>query len=599
MLGPRRLPYRRDGVTPPDARPPPADPDDAGPPAPHDARGPVGLSRRRVLLGAGGAAAAGLVGWAVLDRRGDGDDADRAGGTASTTSSTTAPPGTTDRPTTVPAIPTFDVRDHGARGDGRTDDSRAVAAAIAAALDASRRLNAGQDPATAASAPTVLFPRGRYPVPTLAGIALDAPLALRGATGAVVDGGVRSEPVALLRCLSSIDVEGLELVAGGIWLDVADLANDIALLRIAGCTFRGARAPVDAWPGGAPVAHGPDLLSIEDNVVEGNASRDPGAATFGFGLQLQRWGSAVVRGNTVTGVFQHALRIGHQEVEDGRPYTDRPDLTCTGNTISGVWGSEKANGIIVGASLVRIADNTLGDVTSGRDERNGVGDTEGIYVKGQSIVVSGNSLVDAGRSQAQITVKGSDAVIEGNRVEVRVARTGGIRVEDLRTVIRDNEIIGILPGKDAISVQDDEREDTIIVADNVIRGGRPKQAIYVGRRAHVQITGNQILDAPTQAAAIHVQTLGRGTVDDVTATGNRITGAGGTDGVLVTARDDTGRVGSVVVADNEFGDVGRAVRGVAYRGGTIGSIDVQRNRYDDVATPVEVSDGVSVTGDDG
>ena len=51
-----------------------------------------------------------------------------------------------------------------------------MAATIAAALDASRRLNAGVDPTTASTAPTVVFPPGRYPVPTLADIGLDAPL---------------------------------------------------------------------------------------------------------------------------------------------------------------------------------------------------------------------------------------------------------------------------------------------------------------------------------------------------------------------------------------------------------------------------------------
>lgn len=552
-----------------------------------------------MLLGIGGAATAGVVGWAVVESLG-GDPSERADDAPTTT----LRPGSTTgaaRPTTTtgPVVPVFDVRDHGARGDGTTDDSAAVIATIAAALDASRRLNEGADPTTAATAPTVVFPPGRYPVPTLADYILDAPVALRGTPGAIVDGGAGRGPTTMFRCRSAIDVEGLELLAGGIWLDISGLPHDVALLRVAGCTFREARGPVDAWPGGGPVPHGPDLLVIEDNVVEGNASRDPEQVTFGFGLQVQRWGEAVVRGNLVSGVYQHGLRIGHQEVENGRPYADRAGLTCTGNSVLGVWGSDKANGIIVGANGVSITGNALENVTSGRDERRGSDDTEGIYVKGDDITVSDNGLVDAGRTQAQITVKGSHAFIEGNRIEVRVAETGGIRVEDLHTEIRGNEIIGIRPGQDAISIQDDERDDTIVVADNVIRGGRPKHAIYVGRRAHVQITGNQVIDAPAERAAIHVQTLDRGTVADVTASGNRVAGAGGSDGVVVTARDPGGRVEVVRVVDNEFAEVGRAVRGVAYRGGVIGSIEMQRNRYDDVATAVEASEGVAVSRADG
>jgi Right handed beta helix region/Pectate lyase superfamily protein len=553
-----------------------------------------------VLVCAGGVVAAGLAGWVVVDHLASGDGATDGAAPTTATRQTTAPATTAPTPssapsTTAPTTPSFNVRDHGARGDGTTDDSAAVAATFAAALDASRRLNLGVDPATAATAPTVVFPAGRYPVPTLADVALDAPVALRGSEGAVVDGGPGRGSTAMFRALSAVDVEGLELLGGGCWVDLSGLGHDVALVRIAGCTFRGAGSPVDAWPGGGPLPHGPDRLVIEDNVVEGGASRDPEQATFGFGLQVQRWGEAVVRGNVLSGVYQHGLRIGHQEVADGRPYADRADLTCTGNSVTGVWGEDKANGIIIGATRVRVTGNSVEDVTSGRDERRGAGDTEGIYVKGDDITVSGNTLVDAGRSQAQITVKGTHALIEGNRVEVRVAETGGIRVEDLHTEVRGNEIIGIRPGQDAISVQDDPRDDTIVVADNVIRGGRPKQAIYVGRRARVEITGNQVLGAPTERAAIHVQTLGRGTVADVSVSGNLVDGAAGTDGVVVTARDANGRVDVVRVVDNEFRDVARAVSGVAYEGGVIGSIEMQRNRYDDVATPVEASEGVPVS----
>lgn len=552
------------------------------------------LLSRRALITGGFTAAVGV--GAVLIARADRDRRTRRPPATTTTSLSPTSIPTSASTSTLPPEPEpdpdhFDLADFGARG-GDADDSAALAAALAATIERSRVLNRSDGAERFA---TLTIPSGAWRCPTLDTVTVDAPIALRGAAGAELDATGRDRDEPLLRCTSSIDAEAVGFRRGARWFDFSDITADFGLLRLVGCTFTEAGAPAYAWKRGA-LEHGPDRLVVDRNRVHGGDGPIDRRGS-GFYLAFHRWGSASVSDNTITGVRSQGIRIGDMDREGGRPYADRPGLVCTGNEVSDVLGTDRAYGIIAQGSHMVIADNQVSDVASGDGGPIGASDTEGIYVKGHDIEIRGNRLVDAGRSQGQITVKSDATLVVDNHVTFETSRAGsGIRMEGVGGEVRGNTIENPPPRWDTISIQAEPTDDTIVIADNRIVGGAPRRAIVVDRRAEARITGNHLDGLDSTGPLVLVRTFDDGDTREVVVEGNRITGSPRAPAVAITARG--GAIDHVTITGNELVDVARALDVAAYRGGRIDAVVIRDNSYDGVDAQPRVIGSVPIDSDE-
>jgi hypothetical protein len=191
----------------------------------------------------------------------------------------------------------------------------------------------------------------------------------------------------------------------------------------------------------AHVSDAPDQLvrSIE---LRGNRVDH---AVKGFYLPLKLIEHARVSGNTVTDVGDAAIRLGS---DNDLSMSAQRDIDVRDNVVRHVTGPSDANGIkVMGVDAV-IVDNEVRDIAS----EDGT-DSEGIYTKGYGHRIAGNLLVDAGRTQAQITVKSDSTTIDGNTIVTEAAQTNGIRIEGSDVIVTNNRIRGGLAGSVGITTK--------------------------------------------------------------------------------------------------------------------------------------------------
>jgi hypothetical protein len=202
-----------------------------------------------------------------------------------------------------------------------------------------------------------------------------------------------------------------------------DLSRTVDRLVIENSVFEQVWSP-------AHVSEAPDQLvrtiEIRDNQVE--------HAVKGFYLPLKLIEHARVSGNTITDVGDAAIRLGS---DDDASMSSQRDIDVRENIVSHVVGPSDANGIKVMGVDGAIVDNEVRDIAS----EDGT-DSEGIYTKGYGHLIADNLLVDAGRTQAQITVKSDSTTIDGNTIITESAQTNGIRIEGSDVVVTNNRISG-------------------------------------------------------------------------------------------------------------------------------------------------------------
>lgn len=158
-----------------------------------------------------------------------------------------------------------------------------------------------------------------------------------------------------------------------------------------------------------------DHIALADNTVE--------RAVKGFYLPLTSIGHARVSNNKLTDVGDAAIRLGS---DNDASFPTQRDIDVRDNAVRHVTGESDANGIKVLGVDGMIVGNEVEDVAS----EDGT-DSEGIYTKGHGHLIAGNHLRDAGRTQAQITVKSDSTTVADNVIVTEEAETNGIRVEGL------------------------------------------------------------------------------------------------------------------------------------------------------------------------
>lgn len=482
-----------------------------------------------------------------------------------------------------PQIAALNVRDagFGAVGDGVADDSRA----FDDWLDAIQERNLPG-----------FIPAGRYRVSNLTPITTRAPLTIVGEGRDTVvllgDDAMKPNPIHLAHSLSLSGVsftgwpavitvtDGTDGDAGR--APFADLKgrwrDDIASIEIRRCSFVGCQQAINAFSGGNgrdeyDAAGAPPMVErvvLKENEIDG--------ATGGFHLALMRMRNVWVvdndirnidgtaagsRGDMRRGIRQGAGRAiylgrdaNYHQHESGGFFVNRNIISGVhdrrDNSRDGDNNPETQAIFVVGAQYVDISHNHIDDVI--RDPLNtpvaDVTDCEGIYCKAVNGRIAHNTLINTGRGEASITLKGRGLSGEGrgaaghnmaivhNRLiwnhpeqkcEVMAIRLGGDNVD-----CSHNYVEGYANSRATeygpIYEPSQERQRNLRIAFNTIRRNSMNFGIVCrGSSSTKIIEGNIIEDtdasslgAPNHTAGIYVKNRRDVPVETVIVRNNQI-----------------------------------------------------------------------------
>jgi hypothetical protein len=436
-----------------------------------------------------------------------------------------------------------DVTAFGAIADDRIDDTAAVVATIEVAM---------------ASRATVRFPAGTFDVPKLENVVLERELRVVGAPGTVLDAHRPTEKYVMFDVRANLTVSAVEFRNAGKVFALDKLDRRLDRFVIDSCVFEHVYAPAHVAD---PPDHKIDTIKLTRNSVT--------HATKGFQLPLRHVGHARVSENTINDVGSVGIRIGSDRDES---FAMQQDIDIRRNSIVHVTGDSDANGIkIMGVGAV-IVDNTVEDVASSDST-----DSEGIYTKGSGHLISANHLIDAGRTQAQITVKSDSTTVSDNTIVTVDADTNGIRVEGSNVTISGNRITGGLADSVGITTKLVEGFGGIVIDRNEI-SDTDGIAMSVGGDGPVIITNNRLGDIRGNSA---VRVLAsRADTTAVTVADNTVSGLSSGSGVAFRFEVRDGRrLSSLSIHGNTVRGAAHAVVFRTEPGGQISDVVLAGNAW--------------------
>ena len=182
------------------------------------------------------------------------------------------------------------------------------------------------------------------------------------------------------------------------------------------------------------------------------------------------------------------------------------------DNISAIGGSGSTYGIQVLKGFMNIIGNTVRNLIN--DDKD---DCEGIYASGFSSRVIGNTLVDAGAGEAQITIKGgSKCNVIGNYVFQTAGRNRapGISIQNASGSICQGNIV-ISPYKRGIWIDGANVPSDVLIDGNFIQNVEndgtgaaflgPTSGIYLAQTGdQVRVTNNQIKNVVDSVTATNV-----------------------------------------------------------------------------------------------
>ncbi len=411
----------------------------------------------------------------------------------------------------------------GAVGDGQADDSAAFDRWLAALQQRGR---------------PGAIPAGRYRVPAVTPISTTGPLIIRGAGRdlAVLD-GEGSVPNNIFNLRHSVSVDGVTfanwrrvfVISDGSDADTGHRAfpehfqwtEDIGEFRLTGCAFRGTTQPVYFWSGGPyheptintetePTIHRIVLthniverawggfymavLNLNDVWIEGNEFLDIDATEAGYNESGRAplfgcAGQAVELGRD-RGLYERTTGRFYIRSNVFRNILDRRHAASTGRF------PEVQAINIVGATYFEIIGNHLENVYSDPPDvpPATVMDCEGIYLKAVHGKIAHNDLINCGRGEASINIKGSTY---DSRGEIKQTGAGthifihhntliwdhptwarevtAIRLGGDHHIVSNNFISGYgHPHSDYAPIYEPDQgaRDNIVITDNIIRDSR-------------------------------------------------------------------------------------------------------------------------------
>ncbi|MGJ4996978.1 glycosyl hydrolase family 28-related protein [Bradyrhizobium sp. HKCCYLS3077] len=366
----------------------------------------------------------------------------------------------------------FDIRAYGANGDGRSDSTRAIRAALAAAADA--------------GGGTVYLPRGRYLVSEM--LVIPPGITLKGEATDLVNlvwPDFSAPPPALIQGQSHFAVEDvtiyasnhLHVVSGGfVFRDtIVPNAGDIAIrrVRIRASAFRGQqelettiarmREFRQLFPGG-----GPDTIRLTGSRLE---VVDCDILGTGNSIHLTSASDAVVARNILYNGRDgnYALRGSRRIIFEGNTVIGA-DLQATGGGMTTLTRSA------TGSANIFIGGNTFKFI-HGWDREAATSDGPGGYYFGHAVSNTPSSLElqdDASPSGATADWTGALVMVvngagEGQHAHVaslqRGARGGTIALDEpLRQSLDATSEIAIVQGHENYLIVDNLFEDTGVAA---------------------------------------------------------------------------------------------------------------------------------------
>jgi hypothetical protein len=445
----------------------------------------------------------------------------------------------------------FDVRDFGAKGDGTTDDTNAVAATL-------DDMSAGD---------VLYFPTGTYLLDDWTTVTVSQPIKIQGngRWGSVLQSSVTR---SFLDIRDSIEISGLGFDSWQHVLDFSNNASIVSSIAIDSCRFRncvdGVRyAETNSDSGATAVL----VTNNQFSNISGNAIR----------LSADVFDSVTITGNHIKDISTaptnsaRGIAIGSSDTLNA---TRRHNIVISNNVIQNVYcaGGDETQGIIVYGEHATIANNSINSVS------NADGDNaEGIYTKCKFASITGNTLKDAGRTasgriEGSINVKGVaegtvtdvegwGCSVVGNTISSTVSNLGGIN-----TAIENVAVLGnVIDGMDShgIACKGDAIEG-ILVSGNQIRnmkaGGDGTVPItLVCNGTGIVVSDNLIQNNAAAQDGIYVR-CNATSLENISIQDNTIVGLSGAAGqsILIWA-DGTSEISRVNVSGNVLSDGDTAI----------------------------------------
>lgn len=392
------------------------------------------------------------------------------------------------------------VKDFGAVGDGVTDDTVAIQAAVNAAI-------------------TVQFPDGAYLISgniTLPRHSVLAAIKPRAVTiKSVANQLVRVQGAATNTPTTAADVEFNGLQFEGVSITLADY---VYWLRVIGCTFGAGTVTANTYnplstvdPTVAPKTR------IENGEVSGNRFVNVRRAVY----LRHGFGDINVRDNYINTAAQSGIWITTTDAND-LSTCDRANVVNNTIVTVGTNATETyINAIDVYARNATVIGNSVRNV-----KNVNYWEVDGIYVKAQEAVINDNEIYNGGyRSNIQTKQMGSDGgsginngqiptysiVIAGNSIYMDetagfagshtnllanyVGKVfGGINIVTDNTLVCDNTITGAGIGIYALNSFTNWLANNVVIQNNSIIGNRAGCAILWGHAgSNLVIDGNKIV----------------------------------------------------------------------------------------------------------
>ena len=364
----------------------------------------------------------------------------------------------------------------GAKGDGVTDDTAAINAAILAAA--------------ATDASVVVVPPGEYAISAPIVLEDVSDLTLRGCGGVIqmVGTGARYSAVQLEGTVSSVTIEGLHIKGSGVLADAhAGIANDsgvtITDLRILGNT-------------------------IEDTTIAVSVNADLSGSVSG----------ALIEGNTILLVIGTAAGYGYGIHHASGDYAEIANVRILGNTIVDAGRHSiyqaKGRGVVVSGNTIR--DHRL----TGKAGQEGSLRPAIMLSRSYDVCCTGNVVVNS--AGCAVGVDGTDGATESRNSTV----TGNVFSG------ATDQCPIMLVGQQSPATEGFPSH--VVIADNVFeRNDDDGSLIYLLDGKHIRIANN-VLSLRNAAAlstmlAIVGQSESTGTAnytDDIAVEGNTFIGQG-------------------------------------------------------------------------
>jgi hypothetical protein len=501
----------------------------------------------------------------------------------------------------------INVKEYGATGDGTTDDTSAVNAAIVQAQAQDKPL---------------YFPTGNYKLTSWSQQTLTADITMfgDGYNQSIITGKDTSTAGWTLNTGVRLFLEGLTFTTFQNTFSL-QVSGTYPILKLNACKFQTANHVIQD-----PAS----TLSVSELIVTNCVMT--GITQAGIRCSASTIGTAVITGNRISSI-NGTGSAGPKGIMIGQ----NSDTLSTGHIIISDNVVEQMSatftdcqGIIVYGQRAIISNNTLDDIQSTSST-----DCEGIYTKCAYSIISGNRLLNAGYEEACINVKGvalaGSGAPEGHSVQVvdnvilvtnQTEASIGIGVHREDVLVKGNIIEGTVKGIWVGHTSDSITNVTLV--DNEIRRLRLEDGNTTGSNVGIEaesgVTAGQTLTGLTirggsikdvgnnsnnqDAWGIHLKLRNGDAMDNVIIEGvviENLKSSTGTDERGINGNVTTGQAGDGwMIRDCIFRDLNTAIR--LNNSDLLTNVRVLDNMFDGTATayvfvndaPIDVGGRVNV-----